>query len=183
VVVFPAGQSSIDARGTADGVMVTWLAPNQPIVRKKLPGQAWGAGGGMCCASPPWNDTSGEPETVYLYRMEAYDGKSWSPADVGMRIAFTDDALAAGMMIRAVHLQEIVRAANILRQAAGLTLVPTGNIVSGTVVAAAHVSTLRNAINEARLAIGAAAFPFTGTVAPGALISAHDVQELREAVR
>lgn len=182
-VVFPSGSSSIDARGTTDAVTVTWYSPNQPIVARRRPDQAWGQGGGMCCSSPPWLDTFVQPETVYLYRMEAYDHLSFSNIDVGMRIGFTDENLIAGMTIKAVHLTELLRATNILRTAAGLPALTLNGIAAGQPVTAADVNALRDGINQARVALGAYAFPFSSTIAPGTTIRASDIREMREAVR
>ena len=42
---------------------------------------------------------------------------------------------------------------------------------------------LQRAINEARLTLGAFAYPFTAVVGTGLKVRATDIQELREAVR
>jgi hypothetical protein len=183
-IAYATGTSAIDARGTADGVTVTWYAPQQPIVRRKLPSQSWSDNtGGMCCSSPPWIDTYPAMETVYLYRMESYNQDSFSNVDVGMRIAFTDDPLLPGTFIKSVHMKEILRAANILRAAANLPALTMGGLEVGDVITAAQVNALRTAINQARTALGAYAFPFTGTIDVGGWIQASQIRELREAVR
>jgi len=114
--------------------------------------------------------------------MEGHDG-SVSHADLGMRIGYTDDPLRPGVAIKAVHLQEIVRAANIVRGAAHMpNFVLTAN-VGGKVITAAQMNALRNAINEARTSLGAIPFSFTNVIAPLTPIRAVDIQELREALR
>jgi hypothetical protein len=183
-VIFPSGQTSIDARGTADAVRVTWwTTTGQDIIRRKNPDQTWAQSSyGSCCPQAPWFDTNALPETVYLYRMEARNGPG-SFADLGMRIGFTDDPIVPGMKIKAVHLQEIVRAANIVRGAAHLTAFSLTATAGGKVITAAEMNALRNAINEARASLGAIPFTFTGAISPQTTIQAIHIQELREAVR
>jgi hypothetical protein len=121
-------------------------------------------------------------ETVYLYRMEGFD-KSVTAADLAMRIAFADDPVMAGMPIKALHLQEIVRAANIVRAAANLSAISAAPFQLNAPIEAATLIALRSAINEARVALGAYAYPFAAGIAAGAPVRAADIQELREAVR
>jgi Bacterial Ig-like domain (group 3)/FG-GAP-like repeat len=181
-LIFPAGQQSIDARGTAGAVRVTWFT-EQRILRRKTVDETWAqASFGSCCPEPPFMDTNALPETVYLYRMEGHDG-SVSHADLGMRIGFTEDPLIPGTRIKAAHLQEIIRAANIVRSAAHLSAVSLTATVGGNVITAAQLNALRNAINEARVSVGALPFTFTGSIAPQTPIQAIHMQELREAVR
>ncbi|HYC58619.1 MAG TPA: Ig-like domain repeat protein [Thermoanaerobaculia bacterium] len=181
-VIFPSGQRSIDARGTAEAVRVTWLS-DQLIIRRRAANETWAqASYGSCCPNAPWLDTNALPETPYLYRMEGHD-YSVSHADLGMRIAFTDDPLAAGVKIKAAHLTEIVRAANIVRAAAQLSPIDVTANAGGHLITAAQVLAVRESINQARVALGAIPFAFTGMVAPGAVIRASHIQELREAVR
>ncbi|MEO8033082.1 MAG: FG-GAP-like repeat-containing protein [Acidobacteriota bacterium] len=181
IVIFSTGQASIDARGTTDGINVTWYSPNLTFLRRALPSQ-WSTSIRLCCLSAPSMDTSALPETPYLYRMESSDGSTASNVDLGMRISFTDDPVVAGVTIKAVHLQEIIRGLNILLTAANLSATSV-NIAPGSVVTAAQINGLHTAINEARAALGANLFSFTRDVSPGTTIRALDVQELREAIR
>jgi hypothetical protein len=180
-VVFPTSLSSIEARGTAAGVMVSWYSPDQPNARRRRYNQTWAQATG-CCPYSGWLDTNLEMETPYLYRTQTYEGLTTSNVDVGMRIAFTDETLLPGTPIKAVHMQEIIRAANILRAAAGLTAL-TNPASPGAPIAAATVNAVRTAINEARVALGATPFSFTGTVAAGSPVLASHFRELREAMR
>jgi hypothetical protein len=106
-----------------------------------------------------------------------------SGADVAQRISFTDDPLVPGKSIRALHLAEIVAGTNKLRAAANLPPVVLQNATSPHVVTAAHVNALRTAVNEGRAALGAVPYSFPGTIAPGAVIRATHIQDLREAIR
>jgi hypothetical protein len=181
-IVFPSTGEFIDARGNAAAVVVTWKT-TKLILRRRAVNQTWATGtGGGCCFSPPWTDTNAQPETVYLYRMEGHDG-TWTDADVGMRISFSDDPLLAGTSVKALHLQEIVHAANLLRTAANLSTISDAPFAPGSPIAAASLLNLRTAINEARVALGAFPYPFTAVINSGLLLRAVDIQEFREAVR
>jgi hypothetical protein len=178
--VFAPTGFHVEARGAANGVSVVSTKDGNVISgwRRRPSETSWthvaGPYGGYV-------DKTAEPETVYLYRNRGYDNTD-SDVDVGMRIAFTDDALLPGTVIRAAHLQEIIRGANILRAAAGLPAL-TLTVAPGDVVSAAHVAALRDGINQARVAVGAYSFPFEGTIAAGAPVRARDIQDLREAIR
>jgi Bacterial Ig-like domain (group 3)/FG-GAP-like repeat len=185
LVVFPGGVESIEARGTSGGVMVSWREPTSYGVRRRIAGQP-GATLYACCA--PYNptfDTAPQPGTVYLYQLvNIYTTPVTVHAtDVAQRISFSDDPLLSGMTVHAHHLQEIVAGTNTMRAAAGLTAIPSSAFTHGTVVTAAHVNTIRTAIDDARGILGANVFPWAATVTPGTIIRAAHIQELREAIR
>lgn len=179
--VFPATGEHIDARGTAAAVTVTWRT-SKLIVKWRAASQTWAAAAGSCCPSQPLVSTLPPPETPYLYRMQGHDG-TVTAADLAMRIAFADDPVIAGMPIKALHLQEIVRAANIVRAAANLSAISAAPFQLNAPIEAATLIALRSAINEARVALGAYPYPFAASIVAGAPVRAADVQELREAVR
>ena len=188
---FPAGELTIDARGTEEGVAVSWHAPNHLIIRRMLPNKT--VVGGSCCPLPPWLDSFPAPETVYLYQMESHAGNSFSNIDAGMRFPFTDDPMLPQTRVTSTHMDEVVRATNILRAAAGLGPVSLPSTPpstkrrrsarSGSGIPASHVPLLRTAINEARVKLGAYSFDFTASIAQGASLNASHLQELREAIR
>ena len=187
-IVFAPSPLTIDARGTPAGVVVTWNGGNSRIDRKKA-SESWGTAG-MCCGSPPWLDTGLQPGVVYLYRSE---GSAFSDVDVAMLVPFTDDPMLPEKGVTSTHVAEVVRAANVLRAAAGLsafTLPPVTPgpmrrrvVGAGSGVPGSDVLLLRNAINEARQTLGAYPYPFTVPVTPSAQINASQLQELREAIR
>ena len=184
IIAFATTSASVDARGNASNIFVVWYPTSFVGISRKTAGQAWSSATRMCCWSSPFTDSNGvQPETVYLYRAESYDGSLLSNVDVGMRISFTDDPLLPGAAIRSLHLQEIVHAANLLRTAANLSAISSDPYVAGAPVTAAGVNLLRTAINEARVSLGAYPFAFTGTLTTGMVVHAADVRELREAVR
>jgi hypothetical protein len=168
------------ARGTAAAVTVVWNAPYSGAVARKRVNESWSTMPGGTYY--PTADSDALPETVYLYRLESGDGKV-SAADIGMRIAFTDEPLIPGMAIRAQHLKEVVRAANILRAAASLPALSSTLFTAGAPITAQQITALRRGINEARVAVGAYPFMFAGNVVSGAPIRAAHIEELREAIR
>jgi hypothetical protein len=190
-VVFPASPPMLDARGTAAGVLLTWHGTDHLYISRKKPDGEWS--GAICCQPPPATDEFPQPETVYLYRSETQDHKSISLVDVGMRITFTNDPLLPEATPSARDVDELVRATNILRAAAHLgpltlpriaTPAARGRVaVAAGGTSASHVNVLRDAINEARTALGAYAFVFTAPVVDTAMMNAVQIQELREAVR
>ena len=181
--IFPATGSWVEARGTASNITVHSVYADPVYVgRRKRAVDAWGVADSTFYTGL-FTDTSAVAGTVYLYRLQSNDGTMTSNVDVAQRISFTDDPLAAGTSIRAVHLQEIVAGTNALRTAAGLTPLPSSAYVPGAIVTASGINVLRNAINEARGALGAQPAAFTGTIATGDLVRAAHIQELREAIR
>lgn len=184
IIAFATTSASVDARGNANNISVVWYPTSFVGISRKTASQPWSSATRMCCWSSPFTDSNGvQPETVYLYRAESYDGSLLSNVDVGMRISFTDDPLLPGTVIGSLHLQEIVHAVNLLRTAAHLSAISSDPFIAGAPVTAAGINLLRTAINEARVTLGAYPFAFTGTVTSGAAVRAADIRELREAVR
>lgn len=179
-VVFPATGESIDARGSQAWIDVAWRS-SKTLLRRRTPNGPWQTIADASAAQPltDWNAVA---ETVQLYRMEGADG-SYGPTDVGLRFNFTDDTLGPKLRVKAVHLQEIVRATNLLRAAAGLTPFSATPFASGKRITVSSILALRAAINEARVALGAYPFVFTNTPVARQPVRAADIQELREAVR
>jgi Bacterial Ig-like domain (group 3) len=181
--IFPSTGSWVDARGTAANITVGSVY-NDPVYegRRKRAGDPWGMSDSTFYTGS-WTDTTAVAGTVYLYRLQNSEATMTSNVDVAQRISFTDDPLAAGTTIRAVHLQEIVAGTNALRTAAGLTPLPSSAYASGAIVTASGLNVLRNAINEARSTLGATPVTFTSTIAAGGIVRAAHIQELREAIR
>lgn len=185
-VIFPATPLSVDARGTSRGVVLTWNHADPYGFGRKRPGQDWATG---CCMLAPWLDDTVPRETVFLYRASSADGTVVSAADVAMIFTFTDDPLLPEKNATALHVNEVVRATNLLRSAAGLfpvTLSSAGvhrrAFGAGSVPSSAVIQ-LRAAINEARENLGAFRFEFIAPVAANTPMNGAQLQELREAVR
>lgn len=123
------------------------------------------------------------PATPYAYYMQVVDhgGQvvATSNVDVAMVAAFTDNPLAVGTPVKAVHFTELVTAMNQLRVAAGLGAINITGIAAGQPVLASQITAIRNGINEARVALGAPAAVFGGLT----VVRASDVQQMRDAIR
>ena len=178
VVFATGGSGTIDARGDATGVAILWYGANQAVQLSRRPASSptWVS----CCVAT--RDTDVPLDTPYLYRVQSSDGTSWSSIDVAMRLELTDDPLLPGTPMRVEHLQEIIRGTNLLRAAAGLGTI-SRTVAAGDPVSAADLTMLRQAINEARVGLGAYAYPFSGTIATGDAVQAAHIRELREAIR
>lgn len=133
-----------------------------------------------------YTDLAVSANTAYLYRVRAVNASAlpspFSNLDVATTIAFTDDPLIAGTVIKLVHMTELRASVNALRAAAGLApLAPDPTLALGATVRATHLTTLRTALSEARAAVGLSALSFTDS--PPTLIKAVHVQELRSGTR
>ena len=189
---FPPSGLHVEARGTTAWIHVIWPYPEGAsevsVMRTIAPSHDFAHGYGIGGSYPqPMLDQQTTAGVVYLYRLEVRDPithavTATSAIDLGVRMAFSDEPLMAGMTVRASHLQEILAATNFLRGKAGQAAVTFNDVAVGTLIRATHITTLRTKINEARLALGAAPVTFVRTIAPGDVIRAQDLQELREAV-
>jgi hypothetical protein len=139
-------------------------------------------------ASPAYSDLVNPPTaTVAVYAAVARSGTGTStpmgPADLVSFVTFTDDPLVAStIIIKAVHLTELQTAINAVRLAAGLTsttfATPAGTISAG------DLTSLREALTQARSALGLPTAITDPTLTPGVTpVRAIHLQELRDAVK
>lgn len=136
--------------------------------------------------NPFYSEFNPQPGTPYTYWFEALDSANHviatSNADLAMIVAFTDDPITTTTPIKALHETEIVAAANGLRSLAGLPAFPAP-AKAGDFINASQILAIRNAINEARVALGAAPIAFSTDVAAGSPVRIQHIQDLREAIR
>jgi hypothetical protein len=117
---------------------------------------------GMPFAGTSYNDDTVTANNAYLYKVKSLGAggpSAFSNVDVATTIFFTDDPLAAGTAIKAVHATQLRSAANALRASAGLGAYgfTDAGLAAGTVIKEVHLTQLRTAINEARAAAGLSA--------------------------
>ncbi len=135
---------------------------------------------------PSFTRQSPQRGKVYAYRMDALDAAGallgTSNTDTAVVTLFTDDALYAGVPVKAAHLQELVAATNLLRAQGGLAAITLADAARGKTIRKSHLDFLSNAIAEGRVACGASAQPALA-IASGAIVRATHVLQLREALR
>lgn len=141
-------------------------------------------------AGTTFSDTSVVAGVTYLYRVRAVDAggaaSAFSNLDPATTIVFTDDPLASGTNIKAIHFTEARAAVNAMRDAAGMLPVDADpTIAVGLPVKAQHLTDLRTLLNAARVAAGLSALAFTDpTITPFVTpVKAVHVQEVRNGVK
>jgi uncharacterized protein YkwD len=135
----------------------------------------------------PVTQTNLSPD-VYSYRAELYDYNQQLIATSNIDVAvvganFSDDPLVAGQSIHSTHISELLSATNTLLTAGGLPPITISDAGPGQPIRASHMTTLRNAINQARAALGIANVQWTDAIVPGAMMRAAQIMELRDALR
>jgi hypothetical protein len=185
--VLPAGTFVLDAQAGANWIQARGFFNAPPntsyVVHRRVGSGAWTT---SLQSTPFYSEFNPQQGTPYTYWIEALDSANnviaTSNADLAMIVAFTDDPVTATTPIKALHETEIVAAANGLRNLAGLPAFPAP-ANAGDVIRASHILAIRNAINEARVALGAAPAMFSTNVAAGSPVRIQDIQDLREAMR
>lgn len=135
-------------------------------------------------------DNSFEDGTVsegkaYLYRVRAVDGggaSGNSVPDLATTVSMSDDPLAPGLVIEAIHLAELRAAVDAVRVLATLAEADTtDSAVAGTPIRAVHITELREALDEARSQLGFFTGGYTDASLTGVVVKAIHFQELRDA--
>jgi Bacterial Ig-like domain (group 3)/FG-GAP-like repeat len=122
----------------------------------------------------------------YWYTAHNANGATLATTEKELVIAmpFTDEALAAGAIVKAAHFNDILTAANLLRAAVDLAPVALDPLAPGGTIRGTHLTTLRDAINQGRIVAGTYPFTFTdspvGSARPIRLVHMTD---LRNALR
>jgi hypothetical protein len=132
------------------------------------------------------NDTGLSASTTYLYKVRAIGSgypSGFSPIDPATTIVFTDPSLS-GVVIQAVHINELRTAVNAMQVAAGLsasTFTDPTLTAGSTVIKAVHLTDLRAALDAARSTLGLAAIAYTDpTITTGVTVmKAAHLTELR----
>jgi subtilisin family serine protease len=125
---------------------------------------------------------------AYFYRVTAVDTNNLlstpSAYDVASLVVLADDpAVPAVTRIRGVHVAELRRAIDAIRQAAGLPSAWTSYDSAQGGVTAVDFTSLRDRLNEARTTLQLPAVQFSPSVAPGVVVRSIDVQKLRDGIK
>ena len=183
----PAAPTGLSTRAiTTSRIDLTWNAINGATYQVDRESSL--AGGFVQIAMPMTNsfsDTGLQPTTAaYIYRVRAVNGAGTSPNSsprLSTTIVYTDNALAAGILIKAMHLAELRSAVNAARALAVLGAAGfTDAAAPGTLIRALHITQLRSALDEALPTLGFTAGGYTDAVANGVAIKAVHFQELRD---
>jgi YD repeat-containing protein len=125
---------------------------------------------------------------AYTYTVRALDTNgaysSATPGDFATVVTFPVAITVSETRVDDAHVSELRKAVAAVRTLAGLGPAWTSNeLAAEEFITSAHFTDLRDALNQARVALGFSSVVFTESAANGALIRASVVRELREGVR
>jgi len=133
-----------------------------------------------------FNDTA-SANTAYLYRVRAVNAGGTSgdsASDLATTVMFTDDPLAAGVLVQAVHLGQLRTAVSAVRAQAGLSTVTyTDAAAAGVTVKAIHITELRTYLDQAMSALGLTTGGWTDASLGGVVIKVTHFQQIRNRVK
>jgi hypothetical protein len=186
----PPGPIQLDVATGTSSVTVTWSSTTatHTLRLQQWTGSAWvsvqqtsGQSSGVYAVPNPARGT------LYAFRAQHLDAGgtvvATSNTDAALLTTFTDDPLAAGTTIKALHVTQLMTAANQYRAAFGLPAISIPNAAPGNPILAADIIALRNGINQARSAAGLAPVSFAAISPKATTIRAADIQQLRNALR
>lgn len=188
-VAAPAAPTGVNAIATTSSqVQVTWNAvigaTSYEVYRRDSAGGAFALRG--TSLTPSYND-SASAGTAYLYRVRAVNagGSSGdSAATLATTVMFTNDPLAAGLTVRAVHLAELRTAVEAVRAQAGLSAgTYTDAAAAGVGVKAIHITQLRSSLDQAMTILGLTTGGWTDASLTGVPIKSTHSQEIRNRVK
>lgn len=134
-----------------------------------------------------YSEPSPLPDTVYAYRVRAVRAAGTSANSIpntAITMSFTNDPLAPGMTVQALHLTQLRTAANKLRACAGIgdATFADSNPLQVT-IKVLHMTQLRTAIDEAFTALGIPNSPYTDTSLTNVKVKTVHFQELRDRIK
>jgi fibronectin type 3 domain-containing protein len=185
----PTAPTGVVATAQAStSVLVTWNAASTATsyqVFRQAPGVAFTQVGTPTGTS--FTDTNATADTSYLYRVRAVNAAGASgdsAADIATTVIFSDDPLAAGIVVKAVHLSQLRTAVNAVRVLDGLGAVTfTDTAAAGLVVKAFHITDMRTALDAALGPLGFGTGGYTDPSLTGVVIKALHFQEIRNRVK
>jgi hypothetical protein len=118
---------------------------------------------------------------LYDYRLDATVASVVQSSNIDSSLLFTDDPIVAGVtLVKRVHFDESRLLVNVLRASAGLSPFSFDGTYASPAVRATHLESLRNALIEARQALGMPAPSFTDGATQGTRVKAIHLTELRQ---
>jgi hypothetical protein len=139
-----------------------------------------------------WEDPTAVAGNAYFYRVQAKDSNlaysGLSEPEIASFRVFTDEPIQlpnvnGGTPIRGVHISELRQAIDAVRIAAGLPAAWSSYAPATGAIDDAHLTQMRDRLNEARILIALDAVTFTNGVAAGWSIKGSSIRELRDGVK
>ena len=106
--------------------------------------------------------------------------------DIATTTIFDDDPFPLNPIIRASHVEQLRKAVNAVRAAAGLgpaALADPGPSLAGLRIRSLHLTELRSALDAARALLALPTLSYTNSAAAGTIVRAADIAELRDGTR
>jgi uncharacterized protein YkwD len=186
--IAPAAPTGVSATATSSTqVQVTWNAVTGATsyqIYRRDPGGSFALRGTSLTTS--YNDTA-SGDTAYLYRVRAVNpgGSSGdSASDLATTVMFTDDPLATGTAVKAVHLAQLRTGVSAVRAQAGLSIVTySDSAATGVTARAIHITELRTYLDQAMSALGLTTGGWTDASLAGATIKTTHFQQIRNRVK
>jgi hypothetical protein len=178
-------------RAAATAISISWAAGSSPVGIsgyriERLPDNATITSSGT---GTTFLDSDGLVEgSAYLYRVSAIDTNDVPSTptayDLATLIEIRDDPVVAGVTpIRGIHIVDLRRAIDAIRQAAGLGSAWTNYDPPTGIVRASEFGELRDRLNEARSFLQLPTVEFSNAIAPGVPVRANDMLKLRDGVK
>jgi hypothetical protein len=185
--VVTGAPSPFVAGGAPSQVFLAWGSPGIIGQYRVLRRDATSGGFVLIDTTPNTNytDSTVQPDRGYLYvvqRVDAYGNFAASNVEAATTFAFTDQPVAAGTIVKQVHVTELRAAIDALRAAAGLGAFGYSDDGS-LIVRAQHIMQLRTALDAARSAASLPALGYGETVTSGSVIKAAHINEIRPGVQ
>ena len=178
-------------RAAVSAISLSWAAGSSPLGIagyriERIPGNTILTSSGT---GTTMIDTNGlVPGNAYCYRVSAVDTNDAvstpTAYDLATLIALNDDPAVPGVTpIRGIHVADLKRAIDAIRQAAGLPTAWTNYDPLTGIVRASHFVDLRDRLNEARSILQLPGVQFAFDVSIGEPVRANDLLRLRNGIK
>jgi hypothetical protein len=184
IVSLPQGEVAIDVSAANGVVSAAWVGN---VLQQWVPNFGWMAVSRASDATTGMTYVSQNPVPGSFFgfraiRQDANLNTVATATDGAVLVAFNDEGLPKGTLVKAVHVTELVAAINTWRAAIAMAPLSIPNATVRNLIRVADVNSLCNGLNATRAATGMPPLAFP-VLAQGAKIRANDVLQLRNALR